>query len=196
MRKIELNDVLNIAEYEKIRPEFRKKIIEIKNKRRISVGPLITYSFENFYTMLYQIQEMMRAERLVHEKDIVQEIETYNELVPGLNELTASLLIEIDNRQTRNELLPKLVGLPENTFITINGNKILAEFDPRQGSPERLSSVQYVKFKIPPEDIQKFNDEYSHIILSFTHKNYSYDYELKPEEKSIFYKDLTAKGME
>ncbi len=193
MRKIEFDDVLNIAEYEKIRSESRKKIIGIKNKRRISVGPLITYLFENFDTMLYQIQEMMRAERLVYEKDIAQEIEIYNELVPGLNELTASLLIEIDNRQTRNELLPKLVGLPGNTFITINSNKILAEFDPRQGSPERLSSVQYVKFKIPTEDVQKFNDKNSHIILSFTHKNYSYDYELKPEEKSIFYKDLTTK---
>jgi len=76
MKKIALSDVLDIAEYERRRKEYRARLMKIKDERRIRVGPLITYLFETFDTMLYQVQEMTRAERIVEEKAILAEIET------------------------------------------------------------------------------------------------------------------------
>src|SRR5437870_4731867 len=105
MKPIGISDVMNIAEYEKIRPEFRSRIIELKNRRRISVGPKITFVFENRDTVLSQIQEMMRAERIVHEDKIQNEIDVYNQLLPGQNELSATMFIEItDSDQIKAEL--------------------------------------------------------------------------------------------
>ncbi len=192
MKKIQLSDIINIAEYEKIRPEFRKKIMTIKDKRRIHVGPFITYLFENYDTMWYQVEEMMRAERIVNDDDIMQEINAYNELIPDENQLSASMLIEIDDKPKRTEMLRKLIDLPEHTFIEINGKKLPAQFDPRQGSPEQLSSVQYVKFNLSENDVKEFNNENSTIKLAFDHPDYSYEYELTKEEKETLFHDLTS----
>ncbi len=192
MKKIQLSDILNIAEYEKIRPEFRKKIMAIKDKRRIHVGPFITYLFENYDTMWYQVEEMMRAERIVNDDDIMQEINAYNELIPDENQLSASMLIEIDDKPKRTEMLRKIIDLPEHTFIEINGKKIPAQFDPRQGSPEQLSSVQYIKFNLSEDDVNEFNNNDSNIRLVFDHPAYTHAHELTVEEKSVLYEDLTS----
>ena len=196
MKKIKLSDIMDIAEYEKIRPEFRKKIMAIKDKRRIHVGPVMTYLFENYDTMFYQVEEMMRAERIVNDDDIMQEINAYNELIPEKNQLSASLLIEIDDKQIRTEMLRKMIDLPAHTFMVINDKKIPAEFDPRQGSSEQLSSVQYIKFNLSESDVDEFKNENSTIELLFDHPAYNYKHILSPEEKSVLYNDLTSQDSE
>src|SRR5258708_10748412 len=95
MKPITISDIKNIAEYEKIRPEFRARIIEIKKYRRASVGPTITFVFDNRDTVLSQIQQMMRAERIVHDDRIQYEIDVYNQWLPGQNELSAPMFIGI-----------------------------------------------------------------------------------------------------
>lgn len=192
MKKMNLNDILNIAEYEKIRPEYRKRIMNIKKLRRIFVGPIITYLFENYDTMHYQVEEMMRAERIVNENDIMQEINVYNELIPDLHQLSASMFIEINDKEQRTKFLRKILDLPEHTFISVNGNKIKAQFDSRQGSSEQLSSVQYVKFNLTENDVMEFNNNSSNVKLLFTHPEYTYEYVLTEEEKLMFYEDMTA----
>jgi len=146
MRKIDIKDIIDIAEYERRRADFRPKIMAVKDKRRIHVGPRITYLFETFDTMLYQVQEMMRAERIVDEEAIWEEIRAYNELIPDKNQLSASMMIEIDDKIERDDFLSRVVDLPQHTYIDVNGERVLAEFDPRQGSEDKLSSVQYIKF--------------------------------------------------
>jgi len=192
MKKITLSEILNIAEYEKIRPEFRKKIMGIKDIRRLHVGPFITYLFENYDTMYYQVEEMMRAERIVNDDDIMKEINAYNELIPGANQLSASMFIAIDDKPKRTKFLQSIINLPEHTFITVNNKNIPAQFDSRQGSPEQLSSVQYVKFNLTPEDVEEFSSASSVIKLTFTHPDYSHEYELSAEDKSTLYGDMTS----
>jgi len=191
MKKLSLKDILDIAEYEKIRTEYRKRIMSIKNARRIFVGPTITYLFENYDTMHYQVEEMMRAERIVNDNDIMQEINAYNELIPDQHQLSTSMFIEINDKEKRTNFLKKVLDLPEHTFISVNGNNIKAQFDPRQGSSEQLSSVQYVKFNLSENDVKEFNNESSTIKLFFTHPEYSYEYQLTNEEKLILFEDLT-----
>lgn len=190
MKKIELSDIVDIAEYERIRHEYRPKIMQEKDKRRIHVGPKITYLFETFDTMLYQVQEMMRAERIVDEKGIMDEIKAYNELVPVKNQLSASMFIEINDVEERKDFLSKIVDLPKHTYIEIDGERIPASFDPRQGSPDKLSSVQYIKFNLNDELVAKFSNALSQIKFGFDHQDYSYQYELSNEQKQILFSDM------
>src|SRR5438552_4191376 len=103
MKKVELAETLNIAEYERVRQDYRRRIIELKKKRRIAVGPNVTFVFENHDTVLSQVQEMMRAERLVHDDAIQHEIDTYNSLLPEQNELAATMFIELPDQSSIRE---------------------------------------------------------------------------------------------
>lgn len=190
MKKIKLTDTIDIAEYERRRNEYRPKIMAEKDKRRIHVGPNVTYLFETFDTMLYQVQEMMRAERIVEDEAIMGEINAYNELIPDTNQLSASLFIEMLDVEERKDFLSKIVDLPKHTYMLVNGQKIKAEFDPRQGSEDKLSSVQYIKFNLSDEQVEQFNNNESQISFGFDHELYNHEYELSNSNKSIFFNDL------
>jgi len=192
MRKLCVEDILDLTTYEKQRKDFRPKIIAVKNQRRIHVGPKATYLFENYDTMWYQVQEMTRAERIVEEEAIQGEIDVYNELIPDKNQLCASLLIEISDVEERKNFLGKIVDLPSHTFLSVNGDKIFAEFDPRQGSEDKLSAVQYVKFNLSDEQANNFREIGSTIALEFDHPEYSDEHILTPEQKEILHQDLVA----
>ena len=101
VRPVTVNDIIGLERYEKMRDEFRRRIIELKQRRRVAVGDRITLVFENHDTVLFQIQEMLRAERIADVDRIREEIEVYNELIPAEGELSATLLIE---RATRRAL--------------------------------------------------------------------------------------------
>ena len=191
MRKIRVKDVLDLTAYEKQRKDFRPKIIEIKNQRRIHVGPKVTYLFENYDTMWYQVQEMTRAERIVDEEGIMGELNAYNELIPEKNQLSASMLIEIDNIEERKSFLSQIVDLPQHTYLEIDGEKIIPVFDPRQGSDDKLSSVQYLKFDLTEDQVAKFIESDSKILLGFDHMLYAYEHELTADQKQTFYQDMT-----
>lgn len=190
MKRIELSDIIDIAEYERKRNEYRPKIMKEKDKRRVHVGPQITYLFETFDTMLYQVQEMMRAERIVEEEGIWEEINTYNELIPEKNQLSASMFIEISDVEERKILLSKIVDLPKHTYLMVDDFKILAEFDPRQGSDDKLSSVQYIKFTLNDEQSSRFNKADSKISLGFDHPYYDQQFELTNEQKNTLFNDM------
>ncbi len=192
MKKIHVQDILDLTAYEKLRNEFRPKIMAIKNQRRIHVGPKATYLFENYDTMWYQVQEMTRAERIVEEEGIQGELNVYNELIPEKNQLSASLLIEISDVEERKSFLGKIVDLPDHTYLKVGGDKILAEFDPRQGSEDKLSSVQYVKFNLSDEQANKFQELGATIILGFDHPEYSSEHTLTPEQIEILHQDFVA----
>ncbi len=179
MQKISRKDILDILEYEKIRPEIRKKIVELKKRRRVAVGPKITMMFENKETVKFQIQEMLRIERIVDEKLIEHEIETYNALIPNDNELSASLFIEIAEKEKIKPELDRLLGLEENSvFLKIGRYLISAYFNEAQFSNFRISAVQYIRFPFTPQQIHEmgnFNEPTSVVI---NHPKYKYDAEI------------------
>src|SRR5215831_19913026 len=96
-RAIELRDVLNFFEYEKVREERRRKVMDAKRARRVAVGRYLSFVFENRETVLFQIQEMCRAERITAEDKVQEEIDVYNALLPGASELSATMFIEIED---------------------------------------------------------------------------------------------------
>ena len=192
MRKIRVEDVLDLTAYEIQRKDIRPKIIEIKNKRRIHVGPKVTYLFENYDTMWYQVQEMTRAERIVEEEGIQGELNAYNELIPDTNQLSASMLIEIDDISERKSFLTQIVDLPDHTYLEVDGEKIVPTFDSRQGSEDKLSSVQYIKFDLSEDQVNKFTKADSNVVLGFDHPVYTHSYELTAEQKTIMYEDMTS----
>jgi hypothetical protein len=123
-------------------------VFPAKEARRIHIGEHLTLLFENRVTVRYQIQEMIRAERIVKEADIQHEIDTYNELLGGPGELGCTLLIEIDDPELRNAKLREWLKLPERIYVAFeDGSRVFAAFDERQRGADRVSSVQYLKFR-------------------------------------------------
>lgn len=152
MQPVTFEEIRNIAEYELERETFRPHVLAVKEKRRIRVGDHLTFLFENRDTVRYQVQEMMRIERIVREHDIRHELETYNELISGPGELSASLLIEYDSPDERAIWLSALLGLENHVWVQVGGfPPVRARFDTRQIATDRISSVQYIKFPIGVE---------------------------------------------
>ncbi|HET7206266.1 MAG TPA: DUF3501 family protein [Terriglobales bacterium] len=156
MQPVEISEIKNIADYELVRPDLRPRMMAVKDRRRIRVGGHLTFLFENRETVLYQIHEMMRIERIVRPEDVAHEVETYNELIPGPGELSASLLIEYDTPEERAVRLRELLGLENHIWLETGGQRSQAEFDARQIATDRISSVQYVKFKLSPKQVAAF----------------------------------------
>jgi len=146
MEPVRRDQLVDYATWTDIRAQQVPGILETKRVRRVHLGEHLTFLFENADTVRYQVQEMMRVERIVREADIVHELDTYNELLGGDGELGCTLLIEIDDPGRRDTLLTKWLGLPETLYVEAGGQRFPASFDPRQVGDTRLSSVQYLKF--------------------------------------------------
>ena len=152
MRPVTRESLLDYVTYEERREGIRRRVFAVKAPRRVHVGSLLTFLFENTETIRYQVQEMMRAERTVKESDILHELETYNELLGGPGELGCTLLIEIDDPAERARKLAAWIELPWHLYVAVPActgrglEKVYARFDERQVGETRLSSVHYLKF--------------------------------------------------
>ncbi|MBI2375348.1 MAG: DUF3501 family protein [Deltaproteobacteria bacterium] len=148
MKKVRREELLDYVTYGEQRDALRMRMIEVKARRRVHLGPNLTFLFESSDTVRYQIQEMMRAESIVKESDIRHELDTYNELLGNRGELGATLLIELDDPAEREVKLVAWRNLPAHLFVVLeDGSKVRAGFDPRQVGDDRLSSVQYLRFE-------------------------------------------------
>ncbi|HEY2405988.1 MAG TPA: DUF3501 family protein [Polyangiaceae bacterium] len=148
MKLVERAELLGLAEYEQIREPFRRRIIELKERRRVALGPNMTVLFENHDTVLFQVQEMLRTERISAEKAIQHELETYNELVPGERELSATVFIEYPERAERERMLVALAGVETAFFVRVADERSTVLPDRRGDDPTRTMAVQYVKFPL------------------------------------------------
>jgi len=162
MKPVQFSEIKNIAEYELERKGWRPEIMALKDRRRIRVSNHLTFLFENRDTVRYQIQEMMRIERIVEPEAIRHELETYNELVPGPGGLSASLLVEYDSEEERQVRLDELVGLENHIWLVVSDTApVQARFDTRQIATDRISSVQYIKFRLAPEQVQELARDFA-----------------------------------
>ncbi len=149
MRPVQRAEIVDYETYSEGREAFRARVLAVKRPRRVHLGESLTLLFENTLTIRYQIQEMLRAERIVREADIRHEIETYNEILGGPGELGVTLLIEIDDRETRAAKLREWWTLPEHLYLQLgDGTTVRARFDPRQRGEGQISSVQYLRFDV------------------------------------------------
>ena len=147
MKKITLEDVIGLERYEQIRDEFRRRIIERKKSRRVSVGDRVTFVFENRDTVLFQIQEMVRAERITDLDKLREEVEAYNELLPEAGELSSTMLIEITEEAEIRPELVRLIGIDRAVALEIGDDiRVPAVFEAGRSKEDNLSAVQYVRF--------------------------------------------------
>jgi len=152
MKPIERSEVLDYVTYSEKRGELRASALQAKSERRIIVGEHFTFLFENRETVLYQVQEMMRVERIVKEEDIQHEIDTYNELIHPEGILGCTLLIGVEEESDRDEKLRSWRGLNDHIYATLpEGKRVKPTWDPRQVGESRLSSVQYLTFELGQE---------------------------------------------
>jgi hypothetical protein len=149
MQTVQRSEIVDYQTYEETRKAFQERVFDAKARRRVHVGECFTFLFENALTVRYQIQEMMRAEKLVKEKEILHELETYNALLGGPGELGCSLLIEIDDPIERSVKLREWLALPERIYALMeDGVRIRPRYDESQRGQDRVSSVQYLKFPV------------------------------------------------
>lgn len=188
---ITVDDILDIAHYEKQRPVYRARMIEAKKQRRVHVGPVMTFVFENRDTVLFQIQEMMRVERMVHDEQIQHEIDTYSRLLPSRDELSATLLIEITEKEKIRSTLDSLVGLTDHcVYLVIGEKEIEAMFDEEQSEGGRISAVQYVRWKLEEQEIERLRFGQADVSLMIRHPNYHHFTRLTDEQREAIAKDL------
>jgi len=194
MKKIEMADILNIYEYEKVREEKRKEVIELKKRRRLFLGDLVHLVFENRKTVWFQIQEMIRAERMVKDEEIKQEIEIYNELIPDKNELSITMFIEIPDEAERKKLLPQLVGIHDHLWLHI-GNRysvraVADERSQRDYQYGKAAVVHFLKLSLTPEQVKAFIE--SPVKVEINHPNYKALADIPEEVKKELIKDLES----
>ena len=156
MKTIAFGEILPLADYERVRDRLRPLFIHEKERRRLHVGSHLTLLFENAQTAWYQIEEMIRAEKMTQREAIQHEIDTYNELLPAAGEIAATLLIEYAEPRERDAALVRLVGLERHLWLKAGAQRIAARFDDRQMSEERISAVQFIRFSLEGMDAARF----------------------------------------
>jgi hypothetical protein len=191
MKKVDLGDISGNAAYEKVREKSRQRIIELKRRRRISVGDQVTLVFENRDTVIFQIQEMMRAEKISDLDKIREEIEVYNELIPAPGELSGTLFLEIEDQTHLREDLLKFLGIDEAVYLKVGNHSIHARFEEGRSKEDKISAVQYVKFPFSEPALQAFiRGEEAKLIID--HPNYKASAPIEPGTRQSLMEDLTT----
>ncbi len=169
-------DILSPAEYAKRRAAMRAEIVAKKKNRRLEVGPVATFYFECFETMLQQVQEMLHIEK-GGAAQIADELAAYNPLIPKGNELVATVMFEIDDPVRRARVLGRLGGIEDTMFIKLGEEKVMGVPEPdqdRTNAEGKASSVQFVHFPFTREQIAKFRTAGTTIIVGMDHENYAH----------------------
>ena len=149
MRKLELKDLWPLPVYEGVRHQFRREVIAAKQARRVTVGPILTFVFENRVTVKFQIQEILRAERITDEALVREELSAFNTLLPGPAELSATLLIErLGSDPKVKEALARLTGLGSHLWLEVAGKRSRGFMEEGRDDGHRVAAVQYIRFPI------------------------------------------------
>ena len=192
MRKLTVDDIADHRAYEKERDDFRAHIIDMKRRRRVQVGELVTIVFENTDTMRFQVQEMARAERMLTDEAIAHEVQTYNELIPGPAELSGTLFIELTDDAALRKWLPKLIGIEFHVHVELGDGSSRVQAVPRD--EERLtrdditSTVHYLRF--PFDAHQRAQLAFGPAYIVIDHPNYQVRVELTEAQRDELARDF------
>ncbi len=193
MTKTEITraDILPLADYVKVRKERHAALIAIKKQRRIEIGPVATCYFENFDTMLHQVQEMLYIEK-GGEEQVADELAAYNPMIPKGSELTATVMFEIDDPIRRKNFLGRLGGVEETMFVRFGEHEVKgvpeADID-RTSASGKASSVQFIHFPFTPDQIAAFKSA-KQVLVGFTHPEYGHMAVLSEGSKAALEQDF------
>jgi hypothetical protein len=196
MKKVEFAEILDILEYEKVRDAARARNIEVTRYRRLSVGDRLTFLFENHDTVWFQVQEMIRTERIVDEARIREEIDVYDGLIPGPGELSATLFIEIPeivgmDRAEVRRLVDRFLGLERDAVhMELGGRRVPARFEEGRSEEERMSAVHFLRFALDADARWRLADPAQPARLAVSHPNYMARQDVPPEMRAELLADL------
>jgi hypothetical protein len=190
MRNVRLDDVIGLKEYEAIRPRFRERIIAHKRVRRVLLGPEMTLVFEDHDTVLSQVQEMLRAERITLPSAVAEELTVYNDLVPADGGLAATLMIEIEDAVERERKRREYLGLDDVLTLELGDAKVAGVFDPLGRFEDRVAVVRFVTFALPPDGRARLLDGAIDVVLRVNHPKYQAAVTLSPEARRALAVDL------
>ncbi|MDO9476194.1 MAG: DUF3501 family protein [Pseudohongiella sp.] len=183
MKKLTVASIGTLDQYQQQRPAIRQAIIEHKNNRRLALGPNSTLHFEDYMTMKYQVQEMMRAENLRDAESITQELDAYNPLIPDGSNLKCTFMIEFPDETERRQQLKKLIDLEHHVFIQIEGFEPVApvaDEDLERSNAEKTSAVHFMRYEFTPDMIAAAKRGVSWSVFS-NHPTYPYQVDPIPE---------------
>jgi hypothetical protein len=189
---IAAGDLYSLEAYHKLRPEFRERVLAHKKNRQIAVGPNATLYFEDRLTMQYQVQEMLRIERIFETEAIEEELAAYNPLIPtGLN-LNATFMLEFPDVAERQLRLRELGGIEDCLFAEVaagDGIPCFADEDLERTSDEKTSAVHFVRFEFDPESIAALKSG-AKLVFLIDHPNYRHRSELTSEQRAALVADF------
>lgn len=172
VRPITRRDIKGPALYGPIRDDYRHRVIAMKRPRRILIGDVVAIVFENRHTLTLQIEEICRVENLTRDEQIEHEIEIYNELMPTVDSLAATLFIELPGEADPYVVLKQLVGLDEHVVLHVGPHAIRAAFEPGRSTDDKISAVQYLRFPLSPDARAALMTEGREVVLEIDHPNY------------------------
>jgi hypothetical protein len=193
-RKLTLDDIVDVRAYERQRDALRAEVIALKQRRRISLGTLVTVMFENRTTVRHQIQEMARVEKLVTDEAIQEELDIYNPMVPEPRQLCATMFIELTTDAQMREWLPKLVGIERSLVFRLpDGSHVRSvteeQHEAQLTRTDVTAAVHYVRFEFAPEQVAAFTGE---VLLTVDHPEYLEAVELLPATVAELRTDLVG----
>jgi len=197
VKRLELADLVSLETYDAVRDDFRARIMAHKRNRRVAVGDRVTLLFEDRETIRFQVQEMVRVERIRAPEKVQLELDVYNELIPGESELSATLMIEIPDLAEIRPELDRLIGLDEHVALLLGDRSgdaltVRADFDATQLGEDRIAAVHYIRFRLAPEALARFRALDIPARLSIDHANYRAEVTLPRSTRHSLIEDLAG----
>ena len=174
MNKLSRDDLFSLEQYAEARPAFRQKVLEHKKNRRLDLGTNAALYFEDRLTMQYQVQEMLRIERIFEADGINEELEAYNPLIPDGTNWKATFMVEFPDIAERKAMLTQLVGIENRVYVHVADFErvyAIADEDLERADAEKTSAVHFLRFELPPEQIAALKSGAS-LIAGIDHENY------------------------
>jgi hypothetical protein len=194
MSKITRDSLMSLEAYHKARPEMRKQMIALRRLRTVALGDHLNLIFENEALMRYQVQEMLRVEKLFEDEAIQDEIDTYNPLIPDGSNFKATMMLEYSNEADRKIALGRLVGIEHRIFIEVKGQPrvyAIADEDLERSTAEKTSAVHFLRLELTA-DMKKSLKAGAQLKIGCGHKEYPYHVEtLPPETLASLLEDLS-----
>jgi len=184
MKQLTRNDLYSLEKYSEIKTDFRAKVMEHKKHRRVPVGDHATLYFEDALTMQYQVQEMLRLERMFEPEAIQDELDVYNPLIPNGSNWKATFMVEYDDVEERKKALAQLIGIENTVWVKVgNFDKVfaIANEDLDRTAPDKTSAVHFMRFELTPEMVAAVKQGAA-IKAGIDHPAYKKEIEL-PEDK-------------
>ena len=192
MNKLQAGDLMTLEAYAKARPEMRQRVIAHKKDRTVALGEHITLWFEDDLTVRYQVQEMLRVERIFEEDGIRDELDAYNPLIPDGSNWKATLLIEYPDVEERRVMLARLKGVEDRVWVQVEAHErvsAIADEDLERENDEKTSSVHFLRFELTPL-MKTALAGGARLAMGVDHADYSVGIEVPPESRTALLRDL------